>query len=134
MHAYTAMCMVVSEQQEGRVGQVRRGTRAATARGVDLGHRRLAAASTTHRDDPQCETVRLADIGWTDVTATTALLSNVLRDLGYRSRITLLSVPVTFASMKHGDIDAFLGTGCRLRKPTASRSSPKVQSRLSAQI
>jgi len=67
------------------------------------------AAATAQRDDPRCETVRLADIGWTDVTATTALLSDILRDLGYHSQITLLSVPVTFASMKRGDIDVFLG-------------------------
>lgn len=61
------------------------------------------------RDSPACESVRLADVGWTDVTATTALLSTVLRDLGYRTQVTVLSVPVTFASMKHGDIDVFLG-------------------------
>ncbi|MBV8341056.1 MAG: choline ABC transporter substrate-binding protein, partial [Gammaproteobacteria bacterium] len=70
-----------------------------------------AAAQETPgpRDAPSCETVRLADIGWTDVTATTALLGAVLRDLGYRPQTTVLSVPVAFASMKHGDIDVFLG-------------------------
>src|SRR5258708_5347137 len=65
--------------------------------------------AATRRDDPACETVRLADIGWTDVTATTALLAGVLRDLGYRPQITVLSVQVTFASMKRNDIDVFLG-------------------------
>jgi glycine betaine/proline transport system substrate-binding protein len=61
------------------------------------------------RSDPACETVRLADIGWTDVTATTALVSELLRELGYRPVTTVLSVPVTFASMQHRDIDVFLG-------------------------
>jgi glycine betaine/proline transport system substrate-binding protein len=56
-----------------------------------------------------CHTVRLADVGWTDVTATTAVLSRVLRDLGYDPQTTLLSVPVTFAVMKGGNIDVFLG-------------------------
>jgi glycine betaine/proline transport system substrate-binding protein len=56
-----------------------------------------------------CRTVRLADVGWTDVTATTAVFSSVLRDLGYQPRTTLLSVPVTFASLKSRDIDVFLG-------------------------
>ena len=56
-----------------------------------------------------CRTVRLADVGWTDVTATTALVSHVLRGLGYEPRTTLLSVPVTFASMKDRNIDVFLG-------------------------
>lgn len=60
-------------------------------------------------DASDCANVRLADIGWTDVTATTALLAALLRELGYRPQTTVLSVPVTFASMKHGDIDVFLG-------------------------
>jgi glycine betaine/proline transport system substrate-binding protein len=53
--------------------------------------------------------VRLSDVGWTDVTATTAVFSVLLRDLGYQPQVTVLSVPVTFASMKNKDIDVFLG-------------------------
>ena len=53
--------------------------------------------------------MRLSDIGWTDVTSTTALFAGLLRQLGYRPAITVLSVPVTYASMKNGDIDVFLG-------------------------
>ncbi|MFL6601635.1 MAG: choline ABC transporter permease subunit [Steroidobacteraceae bacterium] len=56
-----------------------------------------------------CHTVRLADVGWTDVTATTAVFSQVLRGLGYDPQTTLLSVPVTYAVMKGGNIDVFLG-------------------------
>lgn len=56
-----------------------------------------------------CHSVRLADVGWTDVTATTAVFSHVLRGLGYEPQTTLLSVPVTFAVMKGGNIDVFLG-------------------------
>jgi glycine betaine/proline transport system substrate-binding protein len=43
------------------------------------------------------------------VTATTALLTQVLRGLGYEPQTTLLSVPVTYAVMKGGNIDVFLG-------------------------
>jgi len=53
--------------------------------------------------------VRLADIGWTDVTATTALVAHLLSELGYEAQVTVLSVPVTYASMKNKDIDVFLG-------------------------
>ncbi len=60
-------------------------------------------------DPASCRTIRLSDIGWTDVTATTALTSLVLKDLGYRPQIRLLSVPVTYQSMKNKDIDVFLG-------------------------
>ncbi|MGB5131702.1 MAG: choline ABC transporter permease subunit [Steroidobacteraceae bacterium] len=56
-----------------------------------------------------CQTVRFADIGWTDVTATTGLASHLLRRLGYKPEVTVLSVPVTYASMKNKDIDVFLG-------------------------
>ncbi|GLR06247.1 glycine/betaine ABC transporter substrate-binding protein [Vibrio hyugaensis] len=57
----------------------------------------------------QCETVRFADVGWTDITATTAVTSELLKGLGYKTKIDLLSVPVTYSSMANGDIDVFLG-------------------------
>ncbi len=56
-----------------------------------------------------CQTVRLSDVGWTDITATTATASELLKGLGYAPEVEVLSVPVTFASMKNNDIDAFLG-------------------------
>ncbi len=69
----------------------------------------VAAARAATAEPTTCRSVRLADVGWTDVTATTALLGQVLADLGYTAHTTLLSVPVTFAAMKAGDIDVFLG-------------------------
>ncbi len=60
-------------------------------------------------DPPSCKTVRFADVGWTDVTATTALASEILKSIGYSPATTVLSVPVTFASLKNKDIDVFLG-------------------------
>jgi glycine betaine/proline transport system substrate-binding protein len=67
------------------------------------------AASPTQLDGNACRTVRLSDVGWTDVTATTALFSVLLERLGYLPQVTVLAVPVTFASMKNKDIDVFLG-------------------------
>lgn len=70
----------------------------------------LAASGPARAAEPaSCEAVRFADVGWADVTASTAVVSHLLRDLGYAPQITVLSVPVTFASMKNRDIDAFLG-------------------------
>jgi glycine betaine/proline transport system substrate-binding protein len=69
----------------------------------------VASGAGPPLEPASCRTVRLADVGWTDVTATTAVLSQVLRDLGYDPQTTLLSVPVTFAVMKGGNIDVFLG-------------------------
>ncbi|AMY10045.1 Glycine betaine transport system permease protein OpuAB [Luteitalea pratensis] len=67
------------------------------------------AQPATPADPLACRIVRLSDVGWTDVTATTAVLAHVLGSLGYEPRVTVLSVPVTFASLRNGDIDAFLG-------------------------
>jgi glycine betaine/proline transport system substrate-binding protein len=61
------------------------------------------------RDPVSCQTVRFSDVGWTDVTATTALVTQLLRSIGYSPTVTVLSVPVTFASLQNKDIDVFLG-------------------------
>ena len=69
----------------------------------------LAQASPVATEPAQCQTVRLSDVGWADVTSTTALFAGLLKQLGYRPTITVWSVPVTYASMKNRDIDVFLG-------------------------
>ena len=66
----------------------------------------LCAASPALAD---CDIVRFSDVGWTDITATTATTSVVLEALGYETTTDILSVPVTYASMAEGDIDVFLG-------------------------
>ncbi|MGB6352502.1 MAG: glycine betaine ABC transporter substrate-binding protein, partial [Steroidobacteraceae bacterium] len=65
--------------------------------------------AASRRDPPDCQTVRFSDVGWTDVTSTTALIAQLLRSIGYSPTITVLSVPVTFASIQNNDIDVFLG-------------------------
>jgi glycine betaine/proline transport system substrate-binding protein len=60
-------------------------------------------------DPPACQRVRISDIGWTDVTSTTALFSTLIRQLGYDAQVTVLSIPVTYTSMRNKDIDVFLG-------------------------
>ena len=57
----------------------------------------------------ECDTVRFSDVGWTDITSTTALTSVVLQGLGYKTTTQMLSVPVTYKSLENGDIDVFLG-------------------------
>lgn len=60
-------------------------------------------------DAASCQKVRLSDVGWTDITATTALTAAILEQMGYQGDISQLAVPVTYASMKNKDIDVFLG-------------------------
>lgn len=68
-----------------------------------------AAPAHATSDPPSCKTVHLADVGWTDVTATTGMLARVLRGLGYDPEVRVLSIPVTFNGMARKDIDVFLG-------------------------
>jgi len=56
-----------------------------------------------------CEKVTFSDVGWTDITATTAATTVVLKALGYETDIKVLSVPVTYTSLANGDLDVFLG-------------------------
>ncbi|WP_372837958.1 choline ABC transporter substrate-binding protein [Phaeovulum sp.] len=56
-----------------------------------------------------CDKVVFSDVGWTDITATTAVASFVLKALGYETDIKLLSVPVTYSALSTGDVDVFLG-------------------------
>jgi glycine betaine/proline transport system substrate-binding protein len=56
-----------------------------------------------------CKNVRFADVGWTDITVTTAVTSKILSDLGYETKTSLISVPVTYKSLENKDIDVFLG-------------------------
>jgi glycine betaine/proline transport system substrate-binding protein len=78
---------------------------------VLIGAVALAALSGTAfaKEAASCKTVRFSDVGWTDITATTAATSEVLKGLGYTPKTEVLSVPVTYTSMKNKKIDVFLG-------------------------
>ena len=56
-----------------------------------------------------CDKVIFSDVGWTDITATTAATTAILEALGYDTETKVLSVPVTYAGLAAGDIDVFLG-------------------------
>ncbi|GGL95838.1 glycine/betaine ABC transporter substrate-binding protein [Pseudooceanicola nanhaiensis] len=56
-----------------------------------------------------CDEVVFSDVGWTDITATTAAASVMLDALGYDTETKVLSVPVTYTALSKGDVDVFLG-------------------------
>ncbi|MEZ5912298.1 MAG: choline ABC transporter substrate-binding protein [Paracoccaceae bacterium] len=56
-----------------------------------------------------CDSVTFSDVGWTDITATTAVTTTILEALGYETDVKVLSVPVTYTGLAEGDIDVFLG-------------------------
>src|SRR5579871_2324543 len=70
----------------------------------------ITLATPAFAGDPDnCKTVKFSDVGWTDITSTTSIAAEILKALGYTPKVTVLSVPVTYASMKNKDIDVFLG-------------------------
>src|SRR6056297_2859633 len=68
----------------------------------------IAAATGASAQDA-CTEVVFSDVGWTDITATTATTSVILDALGYDVETKVLSVPVTYTAMAEGDVDIFLG-------------------------
>ena len=71
----------------------------------------LSLPVLAHAAEPaQCQTVNFSDVGWTDITVTTATTSVVLDALGYKTKTTMISVPVTYKSLADGkNMDVFLG-------------------------
>jgi glycine betaine/proline transport system substrate-binding protein len=76
------------------------------ALGVSLTAMAGAAAAG---DAETCKKVRFSDVGWTDIQATTGVANVLLQALGYEPEVQVLSVPVTYQSLKNKDIDVFLG-------------------------
>ena len=69
----------------------------------------IALSASAGMASAACDSVTFSDVGWTDITATTAATSVVLDALGYDTETKVLSVPVTYTSLANGDIDIFLG-------------------------
>ncbi|RMC32429.1 choline ABC transporter substrate-binding protein [Paracoccus alkanivorans] len=72
----------------------------------------LTAATTTAglaQEPEQCQEIVFSDVGWTDITATTALATTVLQAIGYQTETKILSVPVTYTALSTDDVDVFLG-------------------------
>ncbi|MBJ2218034.1 choline ABC transporter substrate-binding protein [Pseudomonas sp. MF7453] len=59
--------------------------------------------------DTRCETVKMADPGWSDIAATNAITSFLLTSMGYQPKVDTLAVPITFGGLKDGQVDVFLG-------------------------
>jgi glycine betaine/proline transport system substrate-binding protein len=76
---------------------------------IGTGFAALMAPAQAAGDPESCKAIRFADVGWTDIQVITGIASIMFDALGYQSEVKTLSVPVTYASMKNKDIDAFLG-------------------------
>lgn len=69
----------------------------------------VMALPAAAQEPDQCREVVFSDVGWSDITATTAIASTVLQALGYDTETRILSVPVTYTALSTDDVDVFLG-------------------------
>ncbi|MHC8364490.1 choline ABC transporter substrate-binding protein [Pseudomonas sp. ZT5P21] len=69
----------------------------------------LALGSASAYADQRCETVKMADPGWSDIAATNAITGFLLDGMGYKAKVDTLAVPITFGGLKDGQVDVFLG-------------------------
>ncbi|WP_044871132.1 choline ABC transporter substrate-binding protein [Pseudomonas sp. LFM046] len=60
-------------------------------------------------DPERCSTVHFSDVGWTDITVTTAVTRYVLNELGYITKVKRLSATDTYKALSEGKVDVFLG-------------------------
>jgi len=67
----------------------------------------IAFAGSAHAEG--CDKIVFSDVGWTDITATTAATALIAEALGYETETKILAVPVTYTGLSEGDIDVFLG-------------------------
>ncbi len=79
---------------------------AATAMSVVFAAGLNAAAQAAEPES--CKNVHMADVGWTDNTAQNGLFNNVLKGLGYETKIDVLGLPVILESLKNNQLDFFL--------------------------
>lgn len=66
-------------------------------------------AFNAQAEDTRCATVKLGDPGWSDIAVTNGIARFLLDGLGYRVETPTLAVPIIFAGLHKGQIDAFLG-------------------------
>ncbi|CAH0123940.1 choline ABC transporter substrate-binding protein [Pseudomonas brassicacearum] len=69
----------------------------------------LALSSVSAWAEQSCETVKMADPGWSDIAATNAITGFLLDGMGYKAKVDTLAVPITFGGLKDGQVDVFLG-------------------------
>jgi glycine betaine/proline transport system substrate-binding protein len=79
----------------------------------------VAGGLPARAQEPEsCAAPRFSDVGWTDISATTAVAGLILEQLGYMPKVDILSVAVTYEALPRGDIDIFLGNWMPLQVPT----------------
>lgn len=69
----------------------------------------IASNAEALTEDPSCQTISFAEIGWTDTTVITSLTRFLLDRLGYQTKVDRLSVPDTFKALGSAKLDVLMG-------------------------
>lgn len=69
----------------------------------------LLSAAVQAGEAENCQQVRLADVGWSDLNITNATTRYLLSALGYETELLRLSLPQTYDALAAGEADVFLG-------------------------
>ncbi len=77
--------------------------------GSAVGGIALWPAASAAAEPAQCQTVRMSDPGWTDITSTTTTASLILKAMGYKPTVQSLSVAISIEGLRSGNLDVFLG-------------------------
>ncbi|MBH3329138.1 MAG: choline ABC transporter substrate-binding protein [Pseudomonas oryzihabitans] len=83
----------------------------------------LLSAAVQAGEAENCQQVRLADVGWSDLNITNATARYLLSALGYETEVLRLSLPQTYDALAAGEADVFLGNWMPAQ---AKLSQPRV--------
>ena len=78
----------------------------------------LALSSAGAYADSSCDTVKMADPGWSDIAATNAITGFLLNGMGYKAKVDTLAVPITWLASSGMRITLLLSAEASL--PSAS--------------
>ncbi len=68
----------------------------------------VSATDLLAQESSACRNMRIADIGWVDNAANNSLLMVLAEGLGYKPKSTIVSLPITLASLQKKQMDVFL--------------------------
>ncbi len=68
----------------------------------------FSAGNLMAQEASSCKTIRIADIGWVDNAANNSILEVLAEGLGYQPKKTMVSLPITLASIQKKQMDVYL--------------------------
>lgn len=68
----------------------------------------FSAGDLLAQEQSSCKTMRIADIGWVDNAANNSVLVVLSEALGYKPKKTMVSLPITLASIQKKQMDVYL--------------------------